>query len=248
MMLQRNPSCSAVLITCTMEPRMKPLYSFIGSLLFIFLFSIILHGAATPAVAMPPEVLPSCDCGDLPPDTEQTKVTTVCIDGDTCEVAITYKHYAATPMEQDPCNPTLRINSRTCFKRICFLNNCPLPIGKEQKVMESVFYALNPLGGDINMLAGAIPYCDPPPPYNQVYCWTVTMPRCVQWEDSCLVWCQDAECCTNSWRICIDPVTGLPYTEQLLVPGCPQPNQVCYAPCVTVECQYDPALVTNFCR
>jgi len=219
---------------------MKPLYSFIGSLLFIPLFSIILHGAAMPTVAMPPAGPPSCDCGDLPPDTEQTKVTTVCIDGDTCEVAITYRHYEATPMEVDPCNGSLRINSRTCFKKVCFVN-CPPPIGKEQKVMEGVFYALNPLGGDINMIAGAIPFC------NDVYCWTVTMPRCVRWEDSCLVRCLDAECCTKSWRICIDTATGDPHTEDVGI-ACHQPVQVCYPPCVTVECQYNPALVTSFCR
>ncbi len=243
-MLQRNPSCSADLFTCTMESLMKALYSFLGSL--PFLFAVILLGTATPPMAMPPAAPPSCGCGDLPPDTEQTKVTTVCIDGDTCEVAITYRHYAATPMEVDPCNGSLRINSRTCFKRICFPDSCPLPIGKEQKVMESVFYALNPLGGDINALAGSIPYCDHIPPINQVYCWTVTMPRCVRWEGNCLVLCGDEECCTTSWRICINPVTGQPYAEENGV--CPPPNQVCHPPCIPVVCKYDPTLVTSFCR
>jgi len=220
---------------------MKALYSFLGSL--PFLFAVILLGTATPTVAMPQVILPSCDCGDLPPFTEQTKITTVCIDGDTCEVAITYRHYAATPMEVDPCNGSLRINSRTCFKKVCFLN-CPPPIGKEQKVMEGVFYALNPLGGDINFLAASIPYCD-----DDVYCWTVTMPRCVQWEDSCLVRCQDSECCTNSWVICIDRTTGEPDIGLMDLPGlCDPPTQVCIQPCITIDCEFNPEVVDTYCR
>ncbi|KXK35824.1 MAG: hypothetical protein UZ06_CHB003000293 [Chlorobi bacterium OLB6] len=223
---------------------MKDLYSFICSLPFLVLLFITLHGTTMPTVAMPPAAPPSCDCGDLPPFNEQTKITTVCIDGDTCEVAITYRHYAAVPMEEDPCNDHVYINSRTCFKRICFLNNCPLPIGKEQKVMEGVFYALNPLGGDINMLVGAIPYCD-----EDVYCWTVTMPRCLQWEDSCLVRCQDAECCSNSWRICINRSTGDPEVSPTDQPGaCDPPTQICIQPCITIDCEFNPKVIVTYCR
>jgi len=225
---------------------MKALYSFLGSL--PFLFAVILLGTATPTVAMPQVILPRCDCNDISPDKERTERIYVCIDGDTCEAFITYRHHEPPPTEQDPCAPTFYINSRTCFKRICFTDSCPLPIGKEQKVMESVFYALNPLGGDINALAGAIPYCDPIPPRRpvQVYCWTVTMPRCVRWEGNCLVLCGDEECCTTSWRICINPVTGQPYAEENGV--CPPPNQVCHPPCIQVVCEYNPTLVTDFCR
>ncbi len=179
-------------------------------------------------------------CGCIAPSTPVTTVPTqICIDGFFFDVDITVCTQKLSPPKIVQCSSTEAVNEVTTFLEVCGRNGSVLP-ANNQKIIDAVFCAMDPFGGDILNMRSQIPNCDVYPNY---YCWQITMPRCVQRNGNCLQpcgWFNDNHCCKKLWRMCVDPATGSPIVLDRTTPLCPTPTQQCAGLCQNVNCGRTP--------
>jgi len=213
----------------------------------VFLLAMLVLAVLSPnslVRAQAPASGAACDCSLYPGNTQKTIITTICIDSVMYDVEVYYCHRVYNPLVTLSCSSTSYVNASTSFDKICFINGSVLPVGKEAKIMQAVYYLLDPLGADINSVRPLIPYCDSYPNY---YCWQVTMPRCVEVANNCLKNCAitgDDICCEDLWRLCVDRATGSVTKLRIDNGSCTHPTEECNR-CTTIPCGFVPGTLES---
>lgn len=185
------------------------------------------------AKAQSPQGFSICGCS-MPGANATTTPTQICVDGVFFDVDIMYCTRIFSPPMTVNCNTTDPVDQHTTFLGVCGRNGAVLPTDN-QKVIDAVFCAMEPFGGNILGIRAMIPNCDVAPNF---YCWEITMPRCVQRVGNCLLPCQgssETKCCIKKWRMCIDPSTGNPVILDRSF-NCWYTNEPCTEGCALVDC------------
>jgi hypothetical protein len=179
-------------------------------------------------------------CGCISPSTPVSTVPAqICIDGVSFDVNISFCSLIFSPPKIAQCSSIDAVNEATTFLEVCGRSGAVLP-SDNQKVIDAVFCAMDPFGGDILNMRSKIPKCNEYPNY---YCWQITMPRCVQRNGNCVqpcAWFNDHHCCKKLWRMCTDPSTGNPIVLDRTTALCPIPTQECEGSCQNVLCGQTP--------
>ena len=144
----------------------------------------------------------SCGCQG---GSDVTTTITLCIAGTNYNASVTRceKLHIADPNLADPCDPNLRPDAVTFFKKICLDSTVNFNI---DSVLAAIVCYHDPCKG--NGIGASVPTCDGSP--GAVYCWSYGFPRCwTRTSAECYQVCgPNNNCCWRSRVYCINASTG----------------------------------------